>query len=217
MHKNVRGTICCVILLTASLIFIWVLKQFSDVADKPATGDLATWAGAIGTVAAVFAAINISIQEHKRMRTREWDIAVVHASGLYERLMACKNLLEVVREHFEKDASTSKLPQSTASMSLSFALTHLGNMPHYSSEELEKIVPIPNNVAAHLAASKDRIETCKIILRAAQRGLFEDGVSLENFAYSFLPMIETPRLSYTHAMNEIQLVFKPLNMLFEAQ
>jgi hypothetical protein len=80
MHKNIRDALCTVAMLAVAIGLIWAMKLFSELANKPPTGDLATWAGAFGATAAALAAVWIALHQHAVQRRTEYTKAVIVAA-----------------------------------------------------------------------------------------------------------------------------------------
>jgi len=144
----------------ASLVFMFIGLVDTIAAKGMASADAAGWAQAIGTFGAFVGAIWIANNQERLRRSDALAVAKMMAATMTYRLVALHNdLVDAYTwfDKFSKEDGTAKGFQYKAEF--------LQNQPHWSAEELKKLVPLPGDSAYKIAAALDRIGSAVSLIR----------------------------------------------------
>lgn len=160
--KAVGYMVLGLIVLVATVIIIRWVGNFLDWARFDA-GDLATWVGAFGTVAALFGTIVLATTETRRRERAEMLLAGLHASALLTRINDAYNAVANLRVQLGHDLDEGDI---RASM-LEYALVRIQRLKLWTVDELVALAPLPDSAASKLARVPDQVQMVIDILAEA--------------------------------------------------
>lgn len=134
----------CICIVAVLLARIW------PSAEKPKVLDILT---AIGTVGAAIAAVFVALWQDHRLRIERIDRAHLRASALTMRVAWTRAELKVTLAELDNAKTFDCAPDTFA-----IAASRLRGMNTWTTEELEPLVPLPNECAHQLAGALDRID-----------------------------------------------------------
>jgi hypothetical protein len=174
--------------------------------------DWGTWVGAVGTVGTLIGTIILATQDRRKRNVEMMDLAVVTASSMIERLTVANTLLDDFGRDLNRDV-VNALSSTQDEMQKVFAshTKRLEVLPSFETQELERIVILPNHCAAHLAAANGRLKLCTISMRAASRGIYDEGVTYKTYPLRMIRDIEAARISISLGHQECISVLTEVN------
>lgn len=158
------GAFAISVALLAAVATCWLAKLAP--VDNSA---LASWAQAVGTVAAIGATIWLATREDRRRRQDAYDVAVLTAASLTFRLSGTLARVRHIAEHVEAAHKVDSAPENL----LVFA-NYIQDIEVCSDDEQARLIPLRSRCAFSLAGTRDR-------LHAASEALATMGVAQERF------------------------------------
>lgn len=115
------------------------------------------WVGAIGTVLTLVGTIWLATNETRNRERDELQRARLRAAGLLLRVLNVRNAFAEVQS-----AALATVLSTDDMVSFHELLVRIGRLPMWTIEDVEPLIPLPNNTAALLAQSADEISNLKL-------------------------------------------------------
>lgn len=185
MEKVVNRYAALVIaVLTGALAYEYIpWREFSR-------SDWASWAQAVGTVAAIGATVWIATREDRRRHKEAYDLAVLTAASMRLRTAGA---LARVRHIAAKIDAAHKF--DTAPENLREFAAYIRETRVCSDGEQAKLIPLPNRCAFRLAGCRDNLHAAAAILESLMDSTerFNSDCRKETFGMASLAMSEAER------------------------
>ncbi|SAL26217.1 hypothetical protein [Caballeronia telluris] len=146
MNRWLSGYVATVVLIACVIAAqnFWELNR----------SDWASWAQAIGSVAAVGAAIWLASQEDRRRKEQSLIAAKLSASGMTTKLSINVTLVEGARDFFKAAGQADGDPTK-----FDWWFARLSGLKLSTRDEQLALIPLPNNCAYKLAGANDRLHS----------------------------------------------------------
>lgn len=130
--------------------------------SKFATPDWPAWVQAVGSVAAIFAAIWISKAQDRKRNDDALTVAAVVASSMVHRIVQTIQTLRDANERFD---TMSQVDGSYTDFGNYLSL--LEALPEWRTDDVVRLAALPDNSAHKVAAAIDRTLTAQMLLKKA--------------------------------------------------
>ncbi|MBR8507409.1 hypothetical protein SAMN05443026_5826 [Burkholderia orbicola] len=152
--------------------------------------DWASWAQAVGTVAAIGATVWIATREDRRRHKEAYELAVLTAASMRLRtgsaLARVRYMAEKIQAAHRYDAAPSRLSEF---------LAYIRDISVCSDEEQVKLIPLPNRCAFRLAGCRDTLHAAAEFLESlGEKDRLISERRKETFGIASLAMTEAESL-----------------------